>query len=305
MYLLNDIIFISTRIKLMYWLNYFTETWYKTILLITILIILFLTINYLFKFIVEVFKQKLPIIYCAILIGLAYFSESEWCYLAVIAIIAYKGELIDNNMQKLIKEICNIFSKNPKDINSSISIEEKVSKEINMDFLEKYPNNYIQIENSKIDYKLKMLQSHKNVIDWFKREEGVLFEQEKELVYKDLKPIFLDGYYKTKCRDYILEIKRGYNNHNIYSIIENGISQLQKCEKYYDDSNKVVDFYLAVVFDKKLKIDFKKIKTFLKSKSHSKKYNYVISIFEEDENNNLTLVDGMVYLKTDVYIFKK
>lgn len=292
--------------KIMYWFSYFTETWYKTLLLITILITLFLIIFFLLKIIAEVLKQKFPVACGTILIALAYFSESQWCYLAVIIIIAYKGQLIDEKMQNLIKEICSIYGKNPQDKPSSFSLEEQIGKEVeNENFTKSYEleNKYINAEMI-IEYKNKAIQTHKNVINWYKKEQGIVFEQEKDLTYKNLKRITLDGYCKTKCRDYILEIKRGFNNHNLFSIIENGCNTLKKCEEYYSDSDKVVDLYLAIVFDASLNVNYNEIKNYLRKRRYSKKYNYTVSIFKEDEDNNLTLVDGVVYLKTDVYEFR-
>lgn len=297
----------------------------------------------------EYFFSFLSFLGFLLIIAFTYYSDSQWCYLALIIITAVCTKLID---KELIETAIRAFSPNPYKEKSKQEIDEK-HREENSDFREdnSEENSFetVNSDNSADDEKNKhenkneadagfkgddlsnnsdkdnaeesneeqssntentdkpiyvrpykerlehSLLNEKKVVEWFLNYAGINFDRNISVSYKDYGRIVPDGIYRTKYRDYILEVKSCFNNISYVNCIKNCYSQIQKDKQFYLQYNKPAEFCMAVVIENADSLKLEKLDTYIKTKFQ----NYIASDLQIFifclENNQLLLMHHYRY----------
>lgn len=212
-------------------------------------------------------------------LGLTFYSKSDWCYLVLVIYIVLKLNLLDDeflaslNCLKQawqgcykIKNLDNKDKENKKEetINETRNTSEK-EPQINPKFIF---NNYEKSESS--------------VVNWFALNTKLLFERNKKIINKNRISICPDGIFETETNISILEVKRGFEKSNNRALFQKGIETLLKNKKFYENSNKSIDLYLAFVFDEKNN-EKQNIKDYIEQHNLQYIYNINVYLFEQKE----------------------
>lgn len=244
-------------------------------LIIFALILIMISLILVFK--VNKFIQFLGFI-C--ILALTFYSKSNWCFLVLVIFIALKLNLLDEKFFTDLSYLKQAWQGNYKTENlDNKGKENKKTETINE------TNN--SLENGKILTPKFIFENYERsenfVVNWFALNTKILFEQNKRVLGKKHLSIYPDGIWETDTNISILEVKRGFEKSNNKVLFQKGIETLLRNKRFYENSCKSIDLYLAFVFDKNnnTKDDIDKYIEKFKDKYID---NIKVYLFEENES---------------------
>ena len=223
------------------------------LLVLTFLIVCIISLYRLLKSndVLTVMTKLFAFIIIAIIV---YLANNQWCYLALIFLLASNLGLINEDM---ISAIAAYRGKKPyiKEIKTTEQHYEKQQK--NEEKVKEY-NQYTVSEpqTSSAEYAkylrdgiIKYHTVEKDILSWFCNYKNLCFCENLILSNKNSEQLYPDGIIQAKQKDTILEIKQLKSIKYMYSALHSVNFLYNKYEKIYDKSSKSFEFIVAIIVD--------------------------------------------------------
>lgn len=211
------------------------------------------------------------------------YSKSQWCYLLLAIGVMLKLKLIDetflwklSNLKQAWDGKYKTENKNKKDIKA---LNTKTVREIKQATIQKD----ISINPQKIMTEYNLLENL--VIKWFALNLDIFFEANKKVTGKNMTTIYPDGLFENETEISILEVKMELGSSN-NEFLKRGLDILLRTKKFYNNSDKLINLYLAFVLNNNSEV--KKLKQYLQNDC---KFNGIYIYFFEKREQDIEFIE--------------
>lgn len=211
------------------------------------------------------------------------YSKSQWCYLLLAIGVMLKLKLIDetflwklSNLKQAWDGKYKTENKNKKDIKA---LNAKTVREIKQATIQKD----ISVNPQKIITEYNLFENL--VIKWFALNLDIFFEANKKVTGKNMTRIYPDGLFENETEISILEVKMGLGSSN-NEFLKRGLDILLRTKKFYNNSDKLINLYLAFVLNNNSEV--KKLKQYLQNDC---KFNGIYIYFFEKREQDIEFIE--------------
>lgn len=211
------------------------------------------------------------------------YSKSQWCYLLLAIGVMLKLKLIDetflwklSNLKQAWDGKYKTENKNKKDIKA---LNAKTVREIKQATIQKD----ISVNPQKIMTEYNLFENL--VIKWFALNLDIFFEANKKVTGKNMTRIYPDGLFENETEISILEVKMGLGSSN-NEFLKRGLDILLRTKKFYNNSDKLINLYLAFVLNNNSEV--KKLKQYLQNDC---KFNGIYIYFFEKREQDIEFIE--------------